>query len=330
MKVLVTGSEGFIGSHLVEALVLDGQEVKALCLYNSFNSRGWLDTLDKKILNSIEIISGDIRDSFLVENISRKQDAIIHLAALIAIPYSYRSPKSYLDTNINGAINILEAAKKNNIKKTLITSTSEVYGSAQKIPITEEHPLSAQSPYAATKIASDQLALSYYRSFKLPVSVIRPFNTFGPRQSLRAVIPSIILQTINNKKIEAGNLYPTRDFTYVKDICRAFIFALKKKNIDGEVINLGSQFEISIQETIQEILKISGSKKKVFKNRKRERLKTSEVNRLYSDSSKAKKLLGWQPEHKGKSGFIKNLKKTYEWFAENKNLYKDLFNENIL
>lgn len=329
MKVLVTGSEGFIGSHLVEALVLDGQEVKALCLYNSFNSRGWLDTLDKKILNSIEIISGDIRDSFLVENISRKQDAIIHLAALIAIPYSYRSPKSYLDTNINGAINILEAAKKNNIKKTLITSTSEVYGSAQKIPITEEHPLSAQSPYAATKIASDQLALSYYRSFKLPVSIIRPFNTFGPRQSLRAVIPSIILQTINNKKIEAGNLYPTRDFTYVKDICRAFIFALKK-NIDGEVINLGSQFEISIQETIQEILKISGSKKKVFKNRKRERLKTSEVNRLYSDSSKAKKLLGWQPEHKGKSGFIKNLKKTYEWFVENKHLYKDLFNENIL
>jgi dTDP-glucose 4,6-dehydratase len=253
----------------------------------------------------------------------------IHLAALIAIPYSYRSPKSYLDTNINGAINILEAAKKNNIKKTLITSTSEVYGSAQKIPITEEHPLSAQSPYAATKIASDQLALSYYRSFKLPVSIIRPFNTFGPRQSLRAVIPSIILQTINNKKIEAGNLYPTRDFTYVKDICRAFIFALKKKNIDGEVINLGSQFEISIQEMIQEILKISGSKKKVLKNRKRERLKTSEVNRLYSDSSKAKKLLGWQPEHKGKSGFIKNLKKTYEWFVENKNLYKNLFNDNI-
>ena len=330
MKVLVTGSEGFIGSHLVEELVLNGLEVKALSLYNSFNSRGWLDTLDKKILNSIEIVSGDIRDSFFVENISRKQDAIIHLAALIAIPYSYRSPKSYLDTNINGAINILEAAKKNNIKKTLITSTSEVYGSAQKIPITEEHPLSAQSPYAATKIASDQLALSYYRSFKLPVSVIRPFNTFGPRQSLRAVIPSIILQTINNKKIEAGNLFPTRDFTYVKDICRAFIFALKKKNIDGEVINLGSQFEISIQETLQEILKISGSKKKVLKNRKRERLKTSEVNRLYSDSSKAKKLLGWQPEHKGKSGFIKNLKKTYEWFAENKNLYKDLFNENIL
>ena len=330
MKVLVTGSEGFIGSHLVEELVLNGLEVKALSLYNSFNSRGWLDTLDKKILNSIEIVSGDIRDSFFVENISRKQDAIIHLAALIAIPYSYRSPKSYLDTNINGAINILEAAKKNNIKKTLITSTSEVYGSAQKIPITEEHPLSAQSPYAATKIASDQLALSYYRSFKLPVSVIRPFNTFGPRQSLRAVIPSIILQTINNKKIEAGNLYPTRDFTYVKDICRAFICALKKKNIDGEVINLGSQFEISIQETLQEILKISGSKKKVLKNRKRERLKTSEVNRLYSDSSKAKKLLGWQPEHKGKSGFIKNLKKTYEWFAENKNLYKDLFNENIL
>jgi dTDP-glucose 4,6-dehydratase len=174
------------------------------------------------------------------------------------------------------------------------------------------------------------LALSYYRSFKLPVSVIRPFNTFGPRQSLRAVIPSIILQTINNKKIEAGNLFPTRDFTYVKDICRAFIFALKKKNIDGEVINLGSQFEISIQETIQEILKIAGSKKKVLKNRKRERLITSEVNRLYSDSSKAKKLLGWQPEHIGKSGFIKNLKKTYEWFAENKNLYKDLFNENIL
>lgn len=330
MKVLVTGSDGFIGSHLVEELVINGLEVKALSLYNSFHSRGWLDTLDKKIINSIEIVSGDIRDPFLVESISKKQDAIIHLAALIAIPYSYQSPKSYLDTNINGAINILEAAKKNNIKKTLITSTSEVYGSAQKIPITEEHPLSAQSPYAATKIASDQLALSYYRSFNLPVSVIRPFNTFGPRQSLRAVIPSIILQTINNKKIEAGNLYPTRDFTYVKDICKAFIFALKKKNIDGEIINLGSQFEISIQETIQEILKISGSKKKVLKNRKRERLKTSEVNRLYSDSSKAKKLLGWQPEHKGKSGFIKNLKKTYEWFAENKNLYKDLFNENIL
>jgi dTDP-glucose 4,6-dehydratase len=330
MKVLVTGSDGFIGSHLVEELVMSGMEVKALSLYNSFHSRGWLDTLDKKIIDSVEIVSGDIRDPFLVESISKKQDAIIHLAALIAIPYSYRSPKSYLDTNINGAINILEAARKNSIKKTLITSTSEVYGSAQKIPITEEHPLSAQSPYAATKIASDQLALSYYRSFNLPVSVIRPFNTFGPRQSLRAVIPSIILQTINNKKIEAGNLYPTRDFTYVKDICKAFIFALKKKNIDGEIINLGSQFEISIQETIQEILKISGSKKKVLKNRKRERLKTSEVNRLYSDSSKAKKLLGWQPEHKGKSGFIKNLKKTYEWFAENKNLYKDLFNENIL
>jgi len=330
MNILVTGACGFIGSHLVEKLVRQNHNVRAFTFYNSRNSNGWLDNADKKILKDLDVVSGDIRDYDFLYQQTKKIDVILHLAALIGIPYSYRATKSYIDTNITGTYNILNAAKSNNVSKTIITSTSEVYGTAQKIPILENHSLNAQSPYAASKIAADQLALSFHKSFGLPVSIIRPFNTFGPRQSARAIIPTIIIQLLKNKKvIKLGNLSPTRDFTFVDDTTDAFIKSMKTKNINGEIINIGNKFEISIKEILEILRKDFGYNFNVKIEKKRIRKKNSEVQRLFSSNAKAKKILNWSPKYGGISGFKKGLKRTIEWFSNPENLryYKsDIYN----
>ena len=321
MNIFVTGACGFIGSHVVEKLVLKGHNVTAFTFYNSRGFNGWLDTLDKKILNELNIISGDIRDHDFLVNHTKKKDAILHLAALIGIPYSYHAPKSYIETNITGTYNILNASKINNVKKTIITSTSEVYGTAQTIPILESHPLNAQSPYAASKIGGDQLALSFYRSYKLPVSIIRPFNTFGPRQSTRAIIPTIITQILNkNSNVKLGNLSPTRDFTFVEDTADSFVQALKSNKINGETINIGNNFEISIKDIIGIIKNDFGYDFKVVLDKKRVREKKSEVFRLITSNKKAKKLIHWKPKYEGIEGFKLGLKKTIQWFKDPKNL----------
>ena len=329
MKIFVTGADGFIGSHLVEKLIKLGHSVKALTLYNFKGSNGWLDFIDYKLFKNLHIVSGDIRDYNFLEKQTKGFDVIYHLAALIAIPYSYYSPKSYIDTNITGTYNVLSSSQKNNISKIFITSTSEVYGTAQTVPIKENHPLNAQSPYAATKIAADQLALSFYKSFGLPVTILRPFNTYGPRQSARAVIPTIISQLIiKNKFIKIGNLKPTRDFTYVDDTVEAFILALKK-NISGEVINIGNKFEISIKGILDIFKKDFNYDFKAIIDKKRVRSKKSEVFRLLASDVKAKKLLDWKPEYQGIAGFKKGLAKTIEWFNKPNNirLYKsDIYN----
>jgi dTDP-glucose 4,6-dehydratase len=330
MKILVTGADGFIGSHLVERLVRLGHRVRAFVFYNSLGSNGWLDYVDKKLLKNLEIISGDIRDYNFLEKKTKGIDAVFHLAALIAIPYSYQSPQSYIDTNVTGTYNVLRSSQKNNISKIIITSTSEVYGTAQVVPIKENHPLNAQSPYAATKIAADQLALSFYKSFNLPVTVLRPFNTYGPRQSARAVLPSIISQLANNKNriIKLGNLTPTRDFTYVEDTVEAFALALNN-NLLGEVINIGNQFEISIKDILNIFKKDFGYDFKVVIDKNRLRKKESEVFRLLASDFKAKKLLKWDPRYQGIAGFKKGLAKTIEWFnkPDNIRLYKsDIYN----
>jgi dTDP-glucose 4,6-dehydratase len=327
MKIFVTGADGFIGSHLVERLIELGHKVKAFTFYNFRGSNGWLDSIDKKLLNDLQIISGDIRDYNFLEKQTKNIEVIYHLAALIAIPYSYHSPQSYIDTNITGTYNILKSAQKNNTSKIIITSTSEVYGTAQTVPIKENHLLNAQSPYAATKIAADQLALSFYKSFNLPVTILRPFNTYGPRQSARAVIPSIISQLVNkNKFIKIGNLKPTRDFTYVQDTVDAFVLTLKK-NLSGEVINIGNQFEISIKGILDILKKDFGYDFRVVIDKKRIRSKTSEVYRLLASDAKARKLLNWKPKYKGIAGFKKGLERTVEWFSNNDNLR--LYNSDI-
>ena len=330
LKILVTGADGFIGSHLAEELVRQNYNVKAFVLYNSFNSWGWLDHADKAITDNMEIISGDVRDPFCVNKAMKSCDAVMHLAALIAIPYSYHAPASYVDTNITGTLNILTAAKESGIRKVIHTSTSEVYGSAMFVPITEDHPLQAQSPYSATKIGADQLALSYYRSFNTPVTVVRPFNTYGPRQSARAVIPTVITQILSGrKKIKMGSLNPTRDFSYVEDTVNGFIAAAKSETTNGEVINLGTGFEISIKETLGIILRLMGSDMKIETETQRVRPEKSEVNRLCSDNTKARKFLGWKPKFSGKKGLEKGLEKTIEWFSKKKNIagYKtDIYN----
>ena len=327
MKILLTGACGFIGSHLVEKLVQKGHDVTALVFYNSFGKNGWLDSIDRKILKELNIISGDIRDHDFLLNNSKKIDALIHLAALIGIPYSYLAPKSYIDTNITGTYNILNVSKINRVSKVIITSTSEVYGTAQTVPIKENHSVNAQSPYAASKIAADQLALSFYRSYKLPVTILRPFNTYGPRQSLRAIIPTIINQVLkNNGIVKLGNLTPTRDFTFVEDTTDCFLKALEAKNIQGETINIGNNFEVSIKEVIKLIKKDFGYKFDVVLDPKRVRVKKSEVFRLIADNKKAKKILKWTPNYSGINGFKVGLKKTLEWFEETKNInnYKNL------
>lgn len=327
MKVFVTGSDGFIGSHLVEKLIKLGHKVKAFTFYNSRSSNGWLDNLDKKLLKNLEIISGDIRDYNFLEKKIKGVDAVFHLAALIAIPYSYNSPKSYIDTNITGTYNILKSSEKNSVSKIIITSTSEVYGTALEVPIKENHPLNAQSPYAATKIAADQLALSFYKSFNLPVTILRPFNTYGPRQSARAIIPTIISQLINkNKLIKVGNIEPMRDFTFVEDTVDAFVLALKK-NFFGEVINISNQFEISIKDLINIFKKDFGYDFNVIIDKKRIRPNNSEVFRLLGSNFKAKKLLHWKPKYQGINGFKKGLEKTIEWFNNPDNLC--LYNPDI-
>ena len=328
-NIFITGSEGFIGSHLVELLVKKKFKVKALVQYNSFNSWGWLETLDKKILKKIEIVLGDVRDLNEMISNTKNQDAIIHLAALIGIPYSYISPKNYIETNCVGTLNIMQAARINKIKKIIHTSTSEVYGTAKYVPMDENHPINAQSPYSASKISADHIAQSFYNSFNLPVVVLRPFNTFGPRQSLRAVIPTIFGQALNEKKINVGNLKPTRDFNYVEDIVNGFYLTLKSKNkkIFGEVINLGTGYEVSIKNLLNIIEKITNKKLSLRIENKRIRFKKSEVFRLKANNKKAKKLLGWKPKYSGYKGLSKALSSTYLWYSKNKkNLKSNIYN----
>ena len=329
-KILVTGADGFIGSHLVEALVHSGYEVRAFVLYNSFNSWGWLDDCTSEIKEKFEIFSGDIRDPAGVRAALRGCDAVLHLAALIAIPYSYHSPDTYVETNIRGTLNVLQAARDLGVSKVIHTSTSEVYGTAKFVPITEDHPLQGQSPYSATKIGADQLALSFHSSFDLPVSVIRPFNTYGPRQSARAVIPTIIGQIASgSKNIKLGASSPTRDFKYIKDTVSGFIAALNSANGIGEVINLGSNYEISIADTVKLIAKVMNQEVEIVGDEQRLRPDKSEVERLWASNKKALDLLGCSPKYGGLDGFARGLEETIEWFLVPDNLarYKvDIYN----
>lgn len=330
MKVLVTGADGFIGSHLVEALVRKGYGVRAFVLYNSLNSWGWLDRVPADIRRNLDVFAGDVRDPHGVNTAMQGCEAVLHLAALIAIPYSYHSPDSYVDTNIKGTLNVLQAARKWGLRRVIHTSTSEVYGSARFVPITEEHPLQGQSPYSATKIGADQLALSFHASFGLPAVVARPFNTYGPRQSARAVIPTIITQIASGqRKIRLGALAPTRDFNYVKDTVAAFITVLESEAGTGEVVNFGSNFEISIGNAAHLIARIMGVDIEIVSEEARMRPASSEVERLWADNSKAKALFGWEPAYGGIEGFKRGLAETAEWFTDPANLacYKaDLYN----
>ncbi len=313
--VLVTGGDGFIGSHLVEMLVHKGFEVKALSLYNSFNSWGWLESID--CLDAIEVLSGDVRDPHYCKHITKNIDTIYHLAALIAIPYSYVAPDSYVDTNIKGTLNICQAALENKVARVIHTSTSEVYGTAQYVPIDEDHPLQAQSPYSASKIAGDAMAMSFYNAFDLPVTIARPFNTYGPRQSARAVIPTIITQVASGaKKIELGDLSPTRDFNYVSDTCRGFVALAETETAIGQTVNIGSNFEISVADTLNLIKEIMESDVEFVEDAKRIRPEKSEVFRLWCDNSKIEKLTGFTPKYSLREG----LEKTIQWFTDPANL----------
>ena len=320
-KVLVTGADGFIGSHLVDKLVRDGYKVKAFCLYNIHGSWGWLDELSPSLKNNIEVDLGDIRDFSSVKSAMDNCDVVFHLAALISIPYSYKSPYSYIETNIKGTLNVLESAKILNTQRLIITSTSEVYGSAQYVPINENHPLSAQSPYAASKIGADQLALSYRKSFNIPLTILRPFNTYGPRQSTRAVIPTIITQIASGERnIKLGLITPTRDFNYVEDTCSAFIAVSDSQNCIGRVINASSNFEISIEKTVKIISEQMNMDIQIISDEKRLRPKDSEVSRLFGDNTLLKKLTMWEPKYEGVDGFKKGISKTAKWFSNPKNL----------
>lgn len=328
--ILVTGADGFIGSHLTESLVRQGYKVRAFVMYNSFNSWGWLDKCDDDVKGNFEVISGDIRDPHGVKQAMKGCDAVLHLAALIAIPFSYHSPDTYIETNVKGTLNILQAARELDIKRLIHTSTSEVYGTAKFVPITEEHPLQGQSPYSASKIGADQLAYSFYSSFDLPVVIVRPFNTYGPRQSSRAIIPTVITQIASGShEINLGSVTPTRDFNYVKDIAQGFSAALSSQNGLGEVVNFGSNSEISIGDTVKTIAELMNKKVVVSTDNERVRPKNSEVERLVADNSKAKKLFGWEPKYVGPEGFKKGLAETIEWFVKPENIkqYKsDIYN----
>ncbi len=319
--ILVTGADGFIGSHLVEALVIQGYEVRAFVCYNSFNSWGWLDHCSNEIKGKFEVIVGDIRDPYGVKAAMRGSDAVIHLAALIAIPYSYISPDSYIDTNIKGTLNVLQAARELGISRVIHTSTSEVYGTAQYVPMDEKHPIIGQSPYSASKIGADQLALSFHTSFNLPVLIIRPFNTYGPRQSTRAVIPAIISQiTAGKTQVNLGSKFPTRDFSYIDDTVSGFIAALSSKVLGGEVFNLGSGFEISIEDTARLIARIMGREIEILGDGTRLRPQASEVERLLSDNRKARTAMNWEPKYGSLEGFEIGLEKTIDWFRNPQNL----------
>ncbi len=329
-KILVTGADGFIGSHLTETLVRAGYEVKAFVLYNSFNSWGWLDHCAADVKGKFEVFAGDIRDPNGVKEAMKGCDAVLHLAALIAIPYSYHSPDTYVDTNIKGTLNVLQASRELGVRRVVHTSTSEVYGSARFVPITEEHPLQGQSPYSATKIAADQLAYSFYASFHLPVVVARPFNTYGPRQSARAVIPTIITQIASGKKeIKLGAVSPTRDFNFVKDTVAGFIAVLESDKGCGEVINFGSNFEISVGDTAALIAEVMNADIEILTDEVRLRPTHSEVERLWADNSKARELFGWAPKYAELDGFKRGLAETVEWIEDADNLrgYKaDIYN----
>lgn len=319
-KIFITGADGFIGSHLTEHLVEQGFEVKALCLYNSFGHKGWLDYAPKQVKENVEFVLGDIRDYGQMEESIKGVDYVLHLASLIAIPYSYHAPQSYIDTNITGTHNILRAALKNSVKQVVHTSTSEVYGTAQYVPIDEKHPLVGQSPYSASKIGADQIADSYYRSFELPVSTVRPFNTYGPRQSARAVIPTIISQLLNGAdKLKLGNLTATRDFNFVKDTARGIASFIDNEKSFGEVINLGTGTEISIEDLAKSIGEVVGQEFEFEIEQERIRPEKSEVERLCADNKKALELLSWKPEHAGLDGLKKGLAETVEWFKANAN-----------
>ena len=318
-RVLVTGADGFIGSHLVEMLVAKNYEVRALSQYNSFNSWGWLEDINCK--SEIEIISGDIRDSYFCKKITKNIDIVFHLAALIAIPYSYDAPQSYIDTNIKGTLNICQAAMENGVSKIIHTSTSEVYGTATYVPIDESHPLQPQSPYSASKIGADAIAMSFHNSFELPLDIARPFNTLGPRQSARAVIPSIIIQIASGKKeLKLGDLSPTRDFNYVKDTCRGLIKIAESAGTNGEVLNIGSNKEVSIFDTLNLIKKIMKSDISVITDEERIRPKNSEVFRLWCDNTKINKITNFKPKY----SFEYGLEKTIQWILipENLSQYK--------
>jgi dTDP-glucose 4,6-dehydratase len=329
-KVLITGADGFIGSHLTESLVREGYSVRAFVMYNSFNSWGWLDHASAEIRNNIEIFPGDIRDPHGVNDAMRGCDAVLHLAALIAIPYSYHSPDTYIDTNVKGTLNVLQAARQLGVKRVIHTSTSEVYGTAQFVPITEEHPLQGQSPYSASKIGADQLAYSFYSSFDLPVVIARPFNTYGPRQSARAVIPTVITQIANGaKQLKLGVVTPTRDFSFVQDTVDAFIATLKSDKGLGEVVNFGSNFEISISDVAALIAEKMNVKIDIASDTERMRPVNSEVERLWADNSKVKALFGWSPKYAGRDGLARGLQETINWFLQPENLKhfkSDIFN----
>jgi len=322
-KVLVTGADGFIGSHLTEALVRKGYNVKAFVLYNSLNSWGWLDECAEDVRGNFEVVTGDIRDPHGVLDAMRDCDVVLHLAALIAIPYSYQSPDTYVDTNIKGTLNILQAARALGVDKIIHTSTSEVYGSAKYVPINEAHPLQGQSPYSASKIGADHIAQSFYLSFDTPVLTLRPFNTYGPRQSARAVIPTIITQIAKGKtNINLGAVHPTRDFTFVSDTVAGFIKATECGACMGEVINLGSNFEVSIEDTVNAIAEVMGTEVEIITESQRLRPNKSEVDRLWSDNSKARTLLGWEPEYGAIEGFKRGLKEPADWFTSSGNLVR--------
>ena len=323
-KILVTGADGFIGSHLTELLMEKGYEVKAFTYYNSFNSWGWLDSFSKEKLKELEIFSGDIRDPNGVREAMKGVDAVFHLAALIAIPFSYHSPDSYVDTNIKGTLNVLQAARDANLERVLVTSTSEVYGTAQYVPIDEKHPFQGQSPYSATKIGADRLAESFYRSFQLPVTIVRPFNTFGPRQSARAVIPTIISQLIaGQNEIKLGALSPTRDFNYVKDTVAGFLSIYESVKTIGEEINIATQTEISIQDLAKEIIHQIRPSATIISDEQRIRPKDSEVNRLLGSNKKIMELTDWKPQYT----FEQGIEETISFIRENIGAYKtDIYN----
>lgn len=323
-KILVTGADGFIGSHLTEELVKLGYKVRAFVYYNSFNTWGWLDTLPKEVMNEVDVFIGDIRDPNGVKEAMKDIDEVFHLAALVAIPFSYHSPDTYVDTNIKGTLNVLQAAKELKTSRILITSTSEVYGTAQYVPIDEKHPFQGQSPYSATKIGADRLAESFYRSFNLPITIVRPFNTYGPRQSARAVIPTIITQLLSGKEeIRLGSLIPTRDFNFVKDTVNGFIEIAKSKNTIGEEINIATQTEISIGQLAEELIRQINPKARIVCEEQRLRPEMSEVNRLLGSNEKIMRLTNWKPNYT----FEQGIAETIEFFRDNLDHYKtDMYN----
>lgn len=320
-KVLVTGADGFLGSHLVETLAARGHDLRAFVHYSSMNSWGWLDHTAANLRSQFEVFPGDIRDAHCVHQAMLGCDTVFHLAALIAIPYSYHAPEAYVETNVKGTLNVVQAARDLGVRKVVHTSTSEVYGTAQSVPITEDHPLQSQSPYSASKIGADQIALSFHRSFGTPVAIIRPFNTYGPRQSARAVIPAIIIQIASNASaVKLGSVHPTRDFSYVRDTIEGFIAVASSDRSVGHVINIGSNFEISISETVDLIAEVMDRKVIIETDDRRVRPKNSEVERLWASNTKAHDLLGWQPAFAGRDGLRRGLEKTVAWFANQTNL----------